>query len=170
MSTTELSEKWYYDACTLDHKLTTYGEIINDEHISITSNLAIGEGCANCLLKWNNIKGYDVLDSFIDLLKKLRDQDLLKIVGNNDIESILARNKESVPRLSVTDSIHLATALREKCCIFRTIDNDFDELTKNIEKRIANENGMPKFAVSKMSSVDTALLFKKEKSKNRKKK
>lgn len=170
MSSAEPSEKWYYDACTLDSRLETFYEIINRRHVSITSHLAVGEGYSNCLLKGDRTRGYEVLESFINLMNKLRDQDLLEIVGNDGIESVLEKIREVIPTLSYTDSSHIATALREQCCIFRTIDNDFNGFTKPMCEKLAHENGMSKFAVSPMSSKSRDQLFRDKKVMNRKKK
>ncbi|MFA6601435.1 MAG: PIN domain-containing protein [Candidatus Paceibacterota bacterium] len=170
MASTELSEKWYYDACTLDHRLATYGEIINKGHKSYTSHLAVGEACSSCLLKAGDTKNYEILDFFVDLLKKLRNIEQLEIVSNDHVESILRKISEIVPVLSITDSLHLATALREQCCVFRTIDNDFNGLTKSVCEELAHENGMSRFAVSSMSPKDREQLFRDKKVVNRKKK
>lgn len=159
MLSTEPSEKWYYDACTLDSRLETFYEIINKGHKSITSHLAIGEGYANCLLKGNRAYSYEVLDSFIELIKKLKTKGLLEIVGHDEVGPILEKVKDIVPRLSVTDSLHLATALHEQCCIFRTIDKDFDGITKPISEKLAYESGMARFAVSPMNSKSRDELF-----------
>ncbi|MEK7501585.1 MAG: hypothetical protein AAB629_01525, partial [Patescibacteria group bacterium] len=94
MLSTEPSEKWYYDACTLDSKLETFYEIINKGHKSITSHLAIGEGYANCLLKGNKVSSYEVLDSFVELIKKLQTKGLLEIVGHDKVEPILEKVKD----------------------------------------------------------------------------
>ena len=163
----EPSEKWYYDACTLDDRLNTYAEMINSEHKSYTSHLAIGEACANCLLKAGKTRDYELLNLFIDLLKKLRNLGVLEVVGNDGVEVLLSKIKEILPAFSVTDSIHLATALREQCCIFRTIDNDFIGLSKTISKQLSYESGIANFNISMMSSKNKDELFHIKKSKRR---
>jgi predicted nucleic acid-binding protein len=166
MSSDEPKEKWYYDACTLDSRLSTYGEMINAPHQSYTSHLAIGEACGNFLNKYDN---FEFLETFIDLLKKLKETGKLKIVNNDGVETILQQIRELVPRMSITDSIHAATAIREKCCILRTIDSDFDDFTKPVCKKLANDNGMSIFAVSPMSAKYKEELFHVKKAYSRKK-
>jgi len=161
----EPSEKWYYDACTLDDKLNTYAEIINYGHKSYTSHLAIGEACANCLLKAGKTRDYELLDLFIDLLKKLRNLGVLEIVGNDGVDVLLSKINEILPAFSITDSIHLATALREQCCIFRTTDKDFIGLTNTISKQLSYASGIAKFNISFMSSKSKDEIFHFKKSK-----
>ena len=157
MSAKEPAAKWYYDACTLDPNLGTFGEIVNKRATAYTSNLALGESFANSLRK-----DPESLESFIDLIKKLRETGIeINIVGNDEI-------KELCSRLSLTDSVHLATALREGCCVFRTIDSDFDDVTTDIQKQLANKHGMSTFSIVQMNPANKTELFKAKKAMRRK--
>lgn len=159
MSAKTPTEKWYYDACTLDPNLGTFGEIVNKRAIAYTSNLALGESFANSLRK-----DPESLESFIDLIKKLRETGIeIKIVGNDETEGIISQIKELCSRLSLTDSMHLATALREGCCVFRTIDPDFDDVTKDMQKQLANQHGMSTFSIVQMNPANKTELFRAKK-------
>ena len=164
MSAKEPAAKWYYDACTLDPNLGTFGEIVNKRATAYTSNLALGESFANSLRK-----DPESLESFIDLIKKLRETGIeINIVGNDEIEKLISQIKELCPRLSLTDSVHLATALREGCCVFRTIDSDFDDVTTDIQKQLANKHGMSTFSIVQMNPANKTELFKAKKAMRRK--
>lgn len=139
--------KWYYDACVLDESKNTYYEIINKNPkfsiTSITSHLGLGEAYGNC-----RKKGEEQAEAFISLINKLGNR--LDIVGNDDIEKELIRILEVFPALSITDAIHLATAIRCKCEILRTIDPDLHRLPHKKVRKLAEEFGCPGFAISLM--------------------
>lgn len=164
MPAQEPAEKWYYDACTLDEGLVSLDEIINKSHFhkAYTSNLAIGEACANC---FNTNE--EQFSAFVDLLRRLRKY--IEIVGNDGVEETILEIKELCPRLSLTDSMHLATALREKCCVFRTTDLGFDDVTKDIGKQLANKHGMSTFSIGQMNPTNKKELFRAKREMRRKK-
>ena len=121
MSEKKLKERWYYDACVLDDR-RVYEELINKHppKESFISHLALGEALGNCLLK-----GTEAASAFFELIEKF--QGLIRIIGNDNIDSELdvIKNDTSI-RLSITDSIHLATAFKNQCIVFVTADkNDF---------------------------------------------
>jgi predicted nucleic acid-binding protein len=159
-------EKWYYDACALDGRITTAYEITSSRsHRSCTSKLAIGEACASELLKCleidpKNELRFERFNVLVDLLKNLAETGL-EIIGNDDIDEIVEQVKNLAPRLSMTDAIHVATAVKARCCVLCTIDPDYDEeLKKPHCKLLASNMSLEKFAVYTMDSRD---IFKKEK-------
>ena len=98
-------------------------------------------------------------------MKKLRNLGVLEIVGNDGVDVLLSKINEILPAFSITDSIHLATALREQCCIFRTTDKDFIGLTNTISKQLSYASGIAKFNISFMSSKSKDEIFHFKKSK-----
>ncbi len=126
-------EKWYYDACTLEGEISYY-KIINRKYPkeAIISHLSLGEAYGNCFSK-----GKDEASAFINLIEALRDY--IKIVGNDSIDDILEKIKAQIPRLTMTDAIHLATALTNGCKIFVTTDSDFCGLKEEEKYRIKSE-------------------------------
>src|SRR3989338_3111162 len=143
MPAQEPAEKWYYDACTLDASLESLDEIINKRnfHKAYTSNLAIGEACANCF-NTND----EQFDAFVDLIRRLRGY--IEIVNNDGVEEIVAQIKVICSRISFADRIHLATALREKCCNFRTIDKDFTAVTRRDCEKLAHQYGINRLSIT----------------------
>lgn len=109
--------KWYYDACALD-KTASWGEVLNKAPKKpIISHLALGEAYGNCLLK-----GEDALKNFLEFIGLIKKTDLLNIVGNDNVDRYFneIRGTFSLP---ITDALHLATALENGCCIFKTRDS-----------------------------------------------
>jgi predicted nucleic acid-binding protein len=140
--------KWYYDACALETNLNTYAEIINRRRPqAIVSHLALGEAYGNHLAK-----GEDFANAFIGLIKSLQKRlnISLTIVGNDDIDVIFDDVRDSIPRLGITDAMHLATAIKCGCCNFRTIDNDFIGMSKAKSKAVAAKYGINDFSISSM--------------------
>jgi len=158
----EPNERWYYDACTLDSSLETVAEIINKFHPkqAYTSHLALGEALSNCYLKSVANDNMEILNAFINLLSKLTKY--IKIVGNDGIEKIIKGVEELCPVRSITDKIHLATAIREKCNVFRTTDHDFVSCSQSQQKALGNAFGMSHFAIV-MTALDPAALSHKKK-------
>ena len=94
-----------------------YFEIIKQEHSisQIVSHLSLGEAFVNCLRK-----SEEQAKAFIDFINKL--YPYLRLVGNHDIEKQFESVRHKCPNLSITDTIHLSTALRYKCETLRTND------------------------------------------------
>ncbi|MBU6427103.1 PIN domain-containing protein [Patescibacteria group bacterium] len=159
----EPTEKWYYDACTLDRDLETLSEIINKHHPkqAYTSHLAIGEAYANCSNKSVERNDPEILSAYVDLISKLRKY--LRIVSNDGVEKILEKIKSMRPTLSITDSIHLATAIREQCCVFRTTDHDFNGFSKQDQIDLAHAFGMSRLSINLMDRKSSGLKFKAKK-------
>ena len=110
-------EKWYYDACTLDKSKKTYSEIVNSQsyRVSIVSHLSLGEAYANC-----REKGKEEFESFSSLINIL--EKYIKVVGNDASQGILDGIRQVFQELEITDSVHLATAIDNKCQVLRTND------------------------------------------------
>ncbi len=127
-------EKWYYDACTLDHDKITYAEIVNKNYPkdAFISHLALGEAYGNCCEK-----GKEAADAFIGLINKLKDH--IHIIGNDGIDTIFKEVRDHFTRLSITDAMHLATAITHNCKIFRTIDPDFCGISKKDMRSLAKK-------------------------------
>ena len=138
-------EKWYYDACTLDtHQ--AYTEILNHDRSKIRSiigHLSWGEALGNCY-----IKGKDKYEALNELIGRFIS--LVVIVGHDDTEDILRRIREEFPRLSITDALHFATAIKQGCQNLRTMDRDLYGLDKEQIKKIASEFGLENFYITRL--------------------
>lgn len=130
-------ERWYYDACALDSKLGTYSQIVNKKNPpreTIISHLSLGEAFAN-----SHRKGKEVSETFAELIENLRG--FFRLEGNDGIESELTVIQGEVARISLTDAVHLATALKYDCNILRTTDKDLLGIPKARLKKIAEKLG-----------------------------
>ena len=119
-------QRWYYDACVLDHDKNIYSYIINKDDIreNIISHLALGEAYGNCC-----IKGLDQAEAFAELIRTLHKY--IKIVGNEVKDNIFEKVRRQFPNLKIPDATHLATALENKCDILLSADCDLCNLDKN---------------------------------------
>lgn len=139
-------EKWYYDACTLEGE-ETYKEIVNNryhkEAEAVVSHLSLGEAYGNCFFK-----GEKKLNAFIDLINSLKGY--VRIIGNDHIDEKLIKIKE-ILKLSITDAIHIATALNSGCRVLRTTDPDIYKIDKASIQKIIKEFEIPEFIISKMN-------------------
>ena len=137
-------KKWYYDACALELK-EVFGLMITNSSkrhiINITSHLSIGEAFGNC-----HIKGEEKIESFIELMNKLSKHNALKIVGNDRIEKQVVKIQDKTS-LSMTDTIHFATALKYDCEMLVTKDRDFIGIPKKQIKDLANEFKISSFSI-----------------------
>ena len=86
------------------------------------------------------------------------------------MEEIVAQIKVICSRISFADRIHLATALREKCCNFRTIDKDFTAVTRRDCEKLAHQYGINRLSITLMNLGNKRELFKAKKAKYRQKK
>jgi len=138
-------ERCYYDACALDYDKGTYSYIINERYYveSMASYLSLGEAYGNCYKK-----GEEKLKAFTKLMEESRD--LIKIISNDYIEEQLEMVRKKFKRLTITDAVHLATALKHRCKIFRTIDPDIYKLDPEKVKELAKECNVPKFSIEKV--------------------
>jgi hypothetical protein len=145
----EIVEKWYYDANSLDDGKGVYGEILNKHpKKTIISHLAIGEAYGNCLGD-----GKEKSEAFIrlmDSLMKIKDRKIIQIVGNDGINVQLDKVREKMDRLSITDAIHLATALKHGCCMFKTSDRDLKGLNDPLVKEVCEDCGVGLISIKDM--------------------
>lgn len=138
-------EKWYLDACVLDRDKNIYGDILTRVPKQVfISHLALGEAFGNC-----HKKGEDALKSFVELIGKLKTLSSVRVmvVGHDNIDEELAEVKATFPVLKTSDAIHLATALKEGCYKFRTIDPDF-KLEKKKVMELGKKFGINNFAIT----------------------
>lgn len=145
------TERWYYDACTLEAGII-YDEIVNNTRSTrklTASFLSLGEAYGNC---FRDGKSEDAPEKFIQLINALKKAGKLDIIPNSDIESEFEFVRDNCDRMEASDAVHLATAIKNKCNIFRTFDGDFD-LTKKqretIQSRFDLHHG---FSIQKRNS------------------
>ena len=142
----ENAPRHYYDACTLEQRMA-YTEIINrkNPNFSVISHLSLGEAYGN-----EFAKGEVASRAFTNLIEKMRDY--FHLAGNDGVDAILLKVKEYFPRLSITDAIHLSTAIKNQCLAFRTADLDLYGLDDKKVKKLASEFELPNFCISKMDN------------------
>ncbi len=139
-------EGWYYDACALDYGKAIYGEIINKRNPirRVVSHLSLGEAYGNC-----RFKGPEQESAFLQLMRIAGKR--MEIVGHDDgVETIFNSVREKFPRLSFTDAMHLATAIKNRCCVFRTADGDFDLEPAEIRDFVRKDFNIPNFKINKI--------------------
>lgn len=152
--------KYYYDACALESSSEIYKEIVNgraNDHI--VSHLSLGEAYGSCLYK-----GTEQSEGFIGLITSIKSY--IKIVGNDVPEDLLTDIKNDISSLSATDTIHVATAIREGCSVLKTTDNDL--LGGGIPKKcndLGKKYSISNFTVAEAFSRTTSSYAKKLKSK-----
>jgi predicted nucleic acid-binding protein len=144
------TRKWYYDACALEGE-KVYDEMYTNTKFKIyplVSHLSFGEAYGNVL-----DKGKKQISDFNRLISTVKEHCGLKVVGNDGIKSIYNKIQEINSRLSLTDSIHLATAIKNKCEIFKTRDGDLTNLSyvcKNKFAKFAKSKGCTNFNIQKV--------------------
>ena len=142
--------KWYYDACALEGD-KIYNEMYTNTKIkiySIVSHLSFGEAYGNVLNK-----GEKQISKFNNLVATVKEHCGLKVVGNDGIKSIYNEIQKINFRLSLTDSVHLATAIKYKCEIFKTRDGDLTNLSATFKNKIsefAKSKGCSNFNIQKV--------------------
>jgi len=138
--------RWYYDACTLDRSKSSYAEMFNNRHRprAVISHLSFGEAYAN-----SHLKGPEQADAFVKLMNSL--SQYIEVVGNDGCDLIFSRVREIFPRLSLTDAIHIATAIGNHCVIIRTTDQDMHGLSRTGLNDLAKEFSLPGLSITQMS-------------------
>lgn len=146
----ENKERWYYDACALGKSKGEYGEILrkNNSVKPVFSHLALGEAFGNSYLK-SKKTNFDKLNAFVDLIKKL--EPYIDIVENDGKDSVLNDIRETFPALPITDSMHIAIALENKCVCIKSLDPDFCGQDKNKFNELGKKYGLPHFSIIKSS-------------------
>lgn len=138
-------EYYYYDACTLEGE-ETFSEIINKRiPNAVLSHLSLGEAYGVSLSK-----GKKKSECFVELIDRI--SDYIKIVGNDNINKEFEAVNDEVPRLSITDAIHIATAIKYKCKSIRTLDRDFKGIDRKKILRLGNKFNISTFSISAISS------------------
>ena len=141
-------EAWYYDACVIEREFF-YSEITGKTkkyRRFITSNLAIGEAFAN---RCESSKKDNNPTDFVVLINWLREANKLEIKSNAGItiRRLTKTILEDFPFLDIADSVHLATAIKNKCQVFRTTDRHFIEEDQKKIIKLAKENGCRSFCI-----------------------
>jgi len=137
---------YYYDACALEEGREYYREFLDRQnpHICVVGFLSLGEAYGNA-----HRKGASALEAFTKLMGSIGDK--IRVVGHQDIKSILEDTLQEFPALELTDAIHLATAIREKCSILRTADRDLFGLHSGRVATLAKRHGCSQFAITRVS-------------------
>ena len=146
-------ERWYYDACAIDSEKHIYGEIVSKKNPikPIISHLALGEAYGNCCYKYK--KNYNKIDAFCTLIGSLVELHCVEFIGNDDIDSIFTEIKNNFGRLSITDAIHLSTAIKSECNILRTTDPDLLGIPgKKITDFCEKSFGIKNFKITKIKN------------------
>jgi len=132
----ENQESWYYDACTLS-SVDVIREIVNQSHNSVISHLAVGESIANEYSK----HGLDAGQNAVSLFEQLIGLGKINIVGHDDVVKPYDSVRERFTSLSITDALHLATAIKYKCTVLKSADGDFcnDPRPSEIKKFVKDE-------------------------------
>lgn len=148
----ELTLKWYFDACALDFDIDrSVKEMTNKTYRCYVSHLSLGEAYGNYLLKTFSKPTEEIKEkiaAYTIFMKRLMGH--IIIVGNDNVDTIFS-DLRRIFRLSITDAIHLATAVSNGCVIFRTADiRDFGNNRKKISEYVAKQYSLPNFAISVM--------------------
>jgi|AntRauTorcE11897_2_1112592.scaffolds.fasta_scaffold22911_1 predicted nucleic acid-binding protein len=116
----DAQESRYYDACTLS-SVSVISEIVNQKHNSVISHLAVGESIANEYSK----HGIDAGQNAVRLFEQLVGLGKINIVGHDDVAKPFNAVRSEFTSLSITDALHLATAIKHQCTVFQSADSDF---------------------------------------------
>lgn len=111
---------------------------------AVISHLSFGEAYANA-----HLKGEKQAYAFVRLMCSL--SKYITVVGNDGCGSVFEKIRKSFPRLSITDAVHLATAILNRCVVIRTIDPDFIGLPRRKLNELGNEFGLLHLSIVKMS-------------------
>ena len=117
--------KIYFDACALETKYIYENFYSNYKHGQrfFVSHLSLGEALGNC-------KNPEQRQYFLDLFNNLIDNFELKVIETDNCDKIFYNLRNRFNRLSITDALHLATAISNKFNEFYTRDGDFSFNTK----------------------------------------
>lgn len=128
-------QKIYFDACALESKLL-YEQFYSNYkfgNVFIVSHLSLGEALGNC-------KNEKQKNAFIGLLNNLEKDFKICVVENDNCDAIFNNITKKFLRLSLTDSLHLATAIKNKVDLFYTTDRDFDFNKNSLKDFLKNNN------------------------------
>lgn len=128
-------KEMYCDACVLEEEMIFHEMTGKDKKIGCISHLALGEAYGNCLKK-----GSDAADRLFEFIEKLEKNKYVRVIGHDGIEHLLRNIMDyDELRMSASDAIHMATAIKNGCNEFKTADaSDFQLLD---EKKIKEATG-----------------------------
>lgn len=140
--------RFYYDACTLESTTKAYGEILNGSSTTLTiiSHLSIGEAYGNAIDKSD--EAAETCVELIEKLRKLKGKSV-KIVGNDVGSDVFCDIQETFPTLDHADALHLATAIKNKCDVLRTIDQDLYGLNRKKVHELGARYDIKNLSISK---------------------
>ncbi len=151
-----MENRYYYDACALEANKDIYKEFLdkNYPHESIVSFLSLGEAYGNCRLK-----SKEASNAFTQLIEDISDH--ISIENHDGIEAIFNKVREIFKELDMCDAIHLATAIKYKCCIFKTADRDLYGIPENKVQELAADFGLNSFVITQVKTPFKKKLKKK---------
>ncbi len=138
--------KCYYDACAMRHSRKIIDEIrgksMNGE--VVISYLTLGEAYGSCR---------NESEEFEELFEEIFDgiKEHITIVSNYVSESLFNNVRKECRAIDIVDAMHVATALTNKCEIFRTADRDIHGLTNSTRKKLRIMAGISNFKISKLT-------------------
>jgi len=153
LSERAIDKNWYFDACALEEK-KRLGSLATacskGGAIVVVSHLSLGEAYGSCVKKDNNdiSRGGEGerLRTFNSLIQELCNAEYLCVVSNEDIDEILEKTRDYF-KLSITDAMHLATALKHHCQIVKTTDRDLSGLNASKLKQLGSLFNNPHFQI-----------------------
>ena len=144
---TKIKTRWYYDANTLDEKKYTQiiKEITNSGNpkVAVISHLSLGEAYCNTFDK--NGEKTEAIKNFLNVLKE---KGHLEIVGNEVREETFDCVYAALHGIDITDILHVATAMENKCSNLNSDDRDLNGLQDremNKLKGRAKKHGIDNF-------------------------
>lgn len=149
------TEKWYFDACALEEqKIFNYIYNKGKNTLCIVSHLGVGEAVSNFIYKLNTKLSLDEknikINVFLNFLDTLQKKYNLEIVGNDKILDAFNKIRAELPRLSMSDSIHLATAGVYNCSKIYSSDKDLTCIPQKKIKEIGIIFDVPDFSIIKV--------------------
>ncbi len=137
--------KWYYDACALRYSRSIVDEIrgksIRNE--IVISYLTLGEAYGTCCNESEELEEF-----FNELFEDVKGH--VTIISNHVSDILLSKIRDECKIIKVIDAIHLATAIKNGCEVFRTADRDIYGLTNVTRKRLRKISGISNFKISKI--------------------
>jgi len=129
------SPKIYFDACALESRILYNDFYTNNKYNNsfFVSHLSVGEAFCNC-------KDSEQRNAFISLFNNLEKDYKLQTIENDNCDKIFYNIKNYFDRFSLTDSLHLATAIHYKYDVFYTTDRDYDINTSKLNRFIKSNN------------------------------
>ena len=116
---------WYLDANALTSGSAMAICVNAKQHnaLGLVTHLALGEALGNVIDK----HGMDKADLLFDLVQRLRADGKIHFHSFDSFASILDEVRKDFDRLSLTDAVHLSSAIGFKCAKFMTSDTHFSK-------------------------------------------